>query len=770
MGHEGQVDQVAYRFRDGDTAGLNANSDWSALQNTAISMQDGTDTDVTRRVRIELEETKSVAVTSGTQWRYQLNTGGWNDITTTSSVVKAVASAQYAEDDATSTSLLTGSARTHVNGYGTEDGASPTVSLNNQSTEHELAFQVVGTDVTGGDTVYIRIEGNVTAWTFEATINITSPVYTPTLGSYRWYENNAAEPTVALAAIDTKYTVTNDDMPTPSGVITPLRFRFQIVETGGVAGTLTLNLQYRTREPVAVALGDYQAFNTTANVAEQRQYLGWANGLGTAGNATTTFLVTGSDANGEYCEDDGNVISIGASETVEIDCSINVHWPTPDLDMDIRVLDGAAEVGVFTSVIASPTRSNRDSSLTGPFDLDGEGNLGSNRSYMPRGFHDGTRFWHFYTDWLSPGTIRYRSSLDGVVWSAEGTTTLSGTGAGDAGKFSVFGKDNAGTYTFVLVGGDAGSANSISIRKGTVSGASISWGAEETSPTHPASDTTKGCTISIDDGGYIWIAALTITTGVPWAMRSTNAWATNAWNSATSHPTEAVNLSWCDANGIICLGSNEALCIYTDGGPSYDLRSDRITGTTWDDSAAIVSSGATDIGGTNGEDWGWVRSGGYVYLGYTEDQATNTGPWGFDVYTESTQTWAAGTDPSVTRPVATASDGICLMADGDDIYMFDSTPQSDSDNTMHRYKKYTGPGTSGTWDTTPTYINDDYRNNSDFTAPMSLAGGYKILLFVERGDDDSVAGKMFVHHEVWGIDLPRPPQVFQRRKLTTVRM
>ena len=178
MGMPGNSVQVAYRFRLGDSEGLNAAfAGGDPAQNTSVSWELDTELDTTRRVRVEVEDDSGGNdITVTPQWEVQRNALGYNNVTTSSSVIKAVTSSQYNEGDNTSTSLLTGSAETHDgNGEGTEDGLSTAVTLNATSAEWELAFQVISTDVSGGDTLYLRLNG-LDGYTVTATIEITEAI------------------------------------------------------------------------------------------------------------------------------------------------------------------------------------------------------------------------------------------------------------------------------------------------------------------------------------------------------------------------------------------------------------------------------------------------------------------------------------------------------------------------------------------------------------------------------------------------------------------
>jgi hypothetical protein len=220
--------QLHFRGR-GDTVALNTDT-WDHLLDTDWTQ----DVDTTFRVRFEVEETAG-AISDNTlapQLEYNLAGAGWNAVTTTSSVVKAVVSGQFNEGDAT-TNVLAGSARTFVAGSGSEDGlATTTAAMSNAHTEVEYSVQIVSGDVTDAQTLQLRVSNAGVAlntYTQTPTITATSDegvgplsVGTPTLEKLDGFEHGLA--TTAIY---------NDLAGTPAIVTTPVR-------TGARALELTL--------------------------------------------------------------------------------------------------------------------------------------------------------------------------------------------------------------------------------------------------------------------------------------------------------------------------------------------------------------------------------------------------------------------------------------------------------------------------------------------------------------------------------------------------
>jgi hypothetical protein len=105
------------------------------------------------------------------EFQYNKNGAGWNNITTTSSVIQAVNSANLT-NGADCTQRI-GAGTFFVNNDGvTEDGISGGNNLdlpNGQETETLLAFQIVAADVVNGDTIQLQLTrdggpGTVALW------------------------------------------------------------------------------------------------------------------------------------------------------------------------------------------------------------------------------------------------------------------------------------------------------------------------------------------------------------------------------------------------------------------------------------------------------------------------------------------------------------------------------------------------------------------------------------------------------------------------------
>jgi hypothetical protein len=127
---------------------------WDFAQNANFSW----DVDAVFRLRIEVEEQNGKNQLVLGTLEYSYNGGAFTPVSITSAVVKAVASGQFTNGDATS-DLLTASAKTFTPGEGSEDATPTNVSLNNTHTEWEYALQIVGADVANDDTIAFQVVG-----------------------------------------------------------------------------------------------------------------------------------------------------------------------------------------------------------------------------------------------------------------------------------------------------------------------------------------------------------------------------------------------------------------------------------------------------------------------------------------------------------------------------------------------------------------------------------------------------------------------------------
>lgn len=200
--------QSNYRIRSGDTVGLNVDSDWAANINVGATIE----VDTTFRIRIEIDEDAGATTPTapGGQIECRLNGGTYQNVTTTSSIMKAVGSGQFTHDDAT-TDVLSGSGRTFDTGRGSDTGTITTEpTLSNEHTEYEYCVTIVSGDVSDTDTIDVRVAG-LNSYTNTVSITVSETVadgdvdaeihlswYTPVVGDQVDWSHPLARDLTAL--------------------------------------------------------------------------------------------------------------------------------------------------------------------------------------------------------------------------------------------------------------------------------------------------------------------------------------------------------------------------------------------------------------------------------------------------------------------------------------------------------------------------------------------------------------------------------------------
>src|SRR3990167_2429937 len=130
---------------------------WLAAEDINISLR----ADTTFLLRFTEQEAGGTAAgNTDAQFQYNKNSAGWVNITTTSSVVKAVTTAVFA-NAAACTKRLSGTGTFESSGQGcTHDGLSGGAQNDiaaSGNSETECALQLVGADIAGGDIIQFRL-------------------------------------------------------------------------------------------------------------------------------------------------------------------------------------------------------------------------------------------------------------------------------------------------------------------------------------------------------------------------------------------------------------------------------------------------------------------------------------------------------------------------------------------------------------------------------------------------------------------------------------
>lgn len=136
-------------YNDGTESG-------STIIGSANSQQE-LDCDTTYICRVEIVEENGAGGDCKTpEWEYNHNGGGWVDVTTSSSVVKAVSGGLVDGND--TTQRLGSGSFISTNAWQSEDGPMPTLTYAaSEVCEGALNFQVIAADVSDGDEVLLRM-------------------------------------------------------------------------------------------------------------------------------------------------------------------------------------------------------------------------------------------------------------------------------------------------------------------------------------------------------------------------------------------------------------------------------------------------------------------------------------------------------------------------------------------------------------------------------------------------------------------------------------
>lgn len=144
------------------------------------------DTDYGVSVRVE-SATSDSPDEDGYKWQYKLNSGSWTDITDSSSVVKASATADFANGD--DVAQYIGGSGTYISDNHAALDTTGTLTLAavmgaSSAFESHLNFQIVSGDVVNGDIIYLRIvEEDGTALDSYGTADTNIPAITVSEGA-----------------------------------------------------------------------------------------------------------------------------------------------------------------------------------------------------------------------------------------------------------------------------------------------------------------------------------------------------------------------------------------------------------------------------------------------------------------------------------------------------------------------------------------------------------------------------------------------------------
>lgn len=144
------VNQNHYRGRNDD--GTETTATWIAAEDTVFSQAVNT----TFRLRVKYNVVPIGNLTFADQLQYNLNGAGWNSITTSSSVIKAVTSSNVTNATVTTEQLTAGGSFDTVGRISDTGAVASFAHSGSKSTEDEFVLQIVGTDVSHNDTIQLR--------------------------------------------------------------------------------------------------------------------------------------------------------------------------------------------------------------------------------------------------------------------------------------------------------------------------------------------------------------------------------------------------------------------------------------------------------------------------------------------------------------------------------------------------------------------------------------------------------------------------------------
>lgn len=142
--------QVSFRNRNDD--GNETTATWMAALNTNVLPT----LDSPFRVRLQLSQADSAVIGLVPNLYYSINGGTQFAVTTTSTVIKAVGSANLTDNEVT-TEQLAGSG-TFIAGGCIEDGIGVSQNIDvGEDTEHEFVVQLISADVSNGDVIRLYV-------------------------------------------------------------------------------------------------------------------------------------------------------------------------------------------------------------------------------------------------------------------------------------------------------------------------------------------------------------------------------------------------------------------------------------------------------------------------------------------------------------------------------------------------------------------------------------------------------------------------------------
>ena len=295
----GSYDQTSFRGYDDDAVEGSATA--KAAANTNFSQIP----DINFRIRFLVQEDDDVAEDDVSfQLQYNLDSGGWNDVNASSSVVRSSASSYITDGGNTTQQIGSGTFVTPNAGFDEVNGLAGGTSLDftttvNQEVEVEYCVQIRDVDTSTSDTIQLRLIKDTAAldtYTNTPTVTVLAvPTYSYTQASFRGRNDDGSETAATwIAALNTNFT---------QDVDTNFRIRFLIQETEDVAdANVQFQLQYNYEG------GGWNDVNGSSSVVRS-----FASSEFTDGDDTTQQLGSGTFISNNDCMDEANGLVGGAN-------------------------------------------------------------------------------------------------------------------------------------------------------------------------------------------------------------------------------------------------------------------------------------------------------------------------------------------------------------------------------------------------------------------------------------------------------------------------
>ena len=156
---------------------------------------------------------------------------------------------------------------------------------------------------------------------------MTKLTFTPNQRNWRWFADDGAEPTSALANENTAPTLANNTSKS--------RLRINLAEVGGgTAADVTISIQYSTDNTNWYSMGSGNHWN-------------YADGQATQGNTLSGLKLTDTNTKGQYVEANGGAATYDYAASTEVEWDICLQPAAGILSSQLyyfRALINSAEV------------------------------------------------------------------------------------------------------------------------------------------------------------------------------------------------------------------------------------------------------------------------------------------------------------------------------------------------------------------------------------------------------------------------------------------